>query len=479
MQEIDFIDRRWVHHTYFLTRQVFQPERFTDDALIAPGCGTGTVLRTPGGMALYYTTVRWVDQEKGGRVHQHWIHYATSTDGVSFDLPKLGLREHAGSRDNNIVLMGHERDADGRWLSGSAGPKGMPVLDATQCNVPNARGRYTAVFLSNPPVGPAGLQVVYSDDGLHWTAYAENPVYKGWPDTYNHCFYDDRIGRFVAYIRPNIHAGPVHVNRMMARIESEDLVTWTNEQVVLDTDDRDAPAVGTVNEAKHPDGSGYPRGRDRQFYGMTVKPYQDGYLGLASYYDTPSGTMWLELVHSYDGFEWMREAKREPFVPLGGEDAWDSALVMYATFGCPFAMGDYWYIYYSGTNFDHHHRVRSLKDRGQFRGLGGVRLKRGRAIGYSAGKQWGDLLTREFALDTDTLALNANASGGRILVEVCDPEGRTLEGFGKADAVPVEGDGLREPVAFRGGAELSRLAGRTVRLRIHVTNATVFGLAFG
>ena len=136
------------------------------------------------------------------------------------------------------------------------GPKGMPVLDATQCNVPHARGRYTAVYLTNPPVGPAGLQVVYSDDGLRWTAYEENPVYRGWPDTYNHGFFDQRIGRFVAYIRPNIHAGPVHVNRMMARIESEDLVTWTNEEVVLDTDDRDAPAVGTVNEAKHPDGSG-------------------------------------------------------------------------------------------------------------------------------------------------------------------------------------------------------------------------------
>ena len=31
MKEIDFIDQRWVEHTYFLTRKVTQPERFLEE----------------------------------------------------------------------------------------------------------------------------------------------------------------------------------------------------------------------------------------------------------------------------------------------------------------------------------------------------------------------------------------------------------------------------------------------------------------
>ena len=45
--------------------------------------------------------------------------------------------------------------------------------------------------------------------------------------------------------------------------------------------------------------------------------------------------------------------------------------------------------------------------------------------------------------------------------------------------MPVTGDALRVPVRHTGGRSFGDMRGRTVRLRIHVTDATVFGLAFG
>ena len=88
-----------------------------------------------------------------------------------------------------------------------------------------------------------------------------------------------------------------------------------------------ASAVGTRNEARLQDGTPYPRGRDKQFYGLTVSVLQpDLYLGLASVYEPPSGLMWIELVHSYDGINWIREPNREPFIDRGSEESWDTGI---------------------------------------------------------------------------------------------------------------------------------------------------------
>ena len=152
------------------------------------------------------------------------------------------------------------------------------MLDAKLTPHPKARARYTALYLTNVPSN-GGLHLAYSEDGLHWLAYPENPVYRGWPDTSNNFFYDRRLGRYVLYLRPSqkLHAGPPDVNRLVSRAESDDLVHWHGERIVLDTDARDAPAAGTITDGGP--GGCYPRGRDRQFYGMNVRPYADCILG--------------------------------------------------------------------------------------------------------------------------------------------------------------------------------------------------------
>ena len=46
-------------------------------------------------------------------------------------------------------------------------------------------------------------------------------------------------------------------------------------------------------------------------------------------------------------------------------------------------------------------------------------------------------------------------------------------------AVPITDDGLRLPLRFNDAEALTSCLGKTVRLRIRLTNATVYGLAFG
>jgi len=424
MTEIDFIDERWVEHTYFLSRKVTQPERFLPEPTIRtnPAQSSGTVLPAEQGIVMWY---------------------------------------------------------------------GSPY----RAEIPGGP-LYTALFNARLPERPGGLCLAHSDDGLRWHAYPENPVRPGSSDTYNNFFFDERLGRYVAYIRPNVHAGPSRVNRLVARIESDDMLHWGSQQVVLDTDDRDAPPQRAINLAK--DALGYPRGRDRQFYGLTVTPHQDLYLGFASFYDAASGHMWCELAHSYDGADWRREATREPFIPIGPEGAWDSGMAVFIAAGCPASVGDYWYVYYTGTNFDHHHRIHAMEDKGDIRMVGAVRLKRGRLVGYHTGSpgqapqagegarevppDWvdrGDLLTRAFELNGSALFVNADARSGAVAIEICDAEGKPLPGFSREEAVPIQEDAVRAPVRFRGAQSVASLHGRPVRLRVHLTRASVYGLAFG
>ena len=472
MAGVDFIDGRWVTHAYFLDRKVAQPQRVSAEPVIAPAGAHSSVSPIDGGLAMWYSTVRWVTVG-GGRTHQTWIHYATSKDGITFEKPDLGIHE------GNIIIAANDTGADGKPLTGVRGCSGICVLDAEQQPVPHARARYTAMYRAWVPGKHGGLSLAYSDDGLVWTGYEENTLRVGQSDTFNNFFYDDRINRYVAYVRPLIHAGPQHVNRSIARIESEDMVHWGNEQLVLDTDDADAPAVGTVNEAKHADGAGYPRGRNRQFYGLTVTPHQGMYLGLASFYDVEPGTMWIELLHSYDGVQWRREPRRESLIGLGQGDAWDAGLVYYPGAGCPVAIGDEWLICYAGTNFDHHSRNRSRKDLGEYRAMGAVRLPRGRLVGYIAGDVPGDLITKSLKWTGGRLFLNVDGSKGSVEVTICNVGGRPIKGFSRNDAVPIQVDGVRVPVEFNGDASLASLRGQELRLRIYARRATVFGFAMG
>ena len=472
MTDVDFVDGRWVTHAYFLERQVAQPPRVSPEPVIAPAGAHGSVAPTRDGLAMWYSTVRWVEMG-GGRTHQTWIHYATSRDGVTFERPDLGIHE------GNVIIQANDTGVDGKPLTGVRGCSGICVLDAEHQPVPHARSRYTAMYRAWVPGKHGGLSLAHSDDGLRWTGYAENTLRVGLSDTFNNFFYDEQAKRYVAYVRPLIHAGPRDVNRCMARIESEDMVHWGNEQLVLDTDDGDAPAAGTVNEAKHADGTGYPRGRDKQFYGLTVTRHQGLYLGLASVYDVEPGTMWIELLHSYDGVEWRREPKRAPLISVGQDDAWDTGLAYYPAAGCPVAVGDEWLIYYAGTNFDHHSRKRSRKELAEYRAMGAVRLPRGRLVGYRAGVRPGDLITKSFTWTGGELFLNADAANGTVEVAVCNAGGNPVKGFAKSEASPIQADGVRVPVTFRTNASLASLRGRELRLRIHVKRATVYGFSVG
>lgn len=114
--------------------------------------------------------------------------------------PDLGLVQVDGSTSNSAIMGQSYIDEAGNDLSGTTGPEGFCVLDSESEDLPNVRGRFTAIYLSGPTDRHQGINVAYSNDGIRWTGYPENPMIPGWHDTQTCVFFDRRIGRYLSLI---------------------------------------------------------------------------------------------------------------------------------------------------------------------------------------------------------------------------------------------------------------------------------------
>ncbi len=475
---IEFLDVRTVEHTHFLERRVTPVRRYEHNPIIPGANDIATVLKGKDGVIrMWYKSKVPIPglAPHGGRIviGTYRLRYAESTDGINWIFPTLNLKEVDGTRANNVVLKyaGHiakipdeyrtpDRDSAGRALGVNC------ILDRELTPMPHTRGRFTAL-------SDEGTSFAFSDDGFTWTAYPENPVVSfGGSDTYNGFLFDPRIGRYVLFHRPhpNIHAGWARVNRLIARIESDDLVNWDwdSARCVLDTDSRDAPAVNPGGDTQ--------RGRLKQFYGINVARHGDLIVGFAQLLDDSRGGWFdVHLVHSRDGIQWVREPTDQPLIPLPGRGHWDSGMVWAKP---PVAVGDDLFVYYTGSNMSHQYQMMNDEklDKRQL-GLGIV--QRGRLVGYHAGDHEGELLTRPFVLTSPRIFLNADATRGAIKAAVAFGTGKPVPGLGKADFIPVTANGLDLPMTWRGQKQLDKLVGQRIRLRLAVRAGAVYGFRMG
>ena len=91
----------------------------------------------------------------------------------------------------------------------------------------------------------------------------------------------------------------------------------------------------------------------------------------------------------------------------------------------------------------------------------------------------GEFITKPFIFSGEKLSLNfATSAVGGLLVEVQTADGKPIEGFSQQDCRELIGDRIDQTVTWKHGTDVSRLAGKPIRLRIVMKDADLYSLQF-
>ena len=376
----------------------------------------------------------------GGR--EEGVLYATSSDGIHWRKPALGLIEFAGSRQNNIVMS---RAAHGIHAGG--------VLKDPRD--PDPARRYKFIHL-NARAGQ--MASCFSADGLTWSPPVLWPGQDAVGDTHNNAIRLPGSGRYVCITR-GWSEGAYRGLRTVLRSESADFLSWS-------------PPVEILRGADAQD----------QIYSMPIAAYGDLFIGLPAVFHKgdASAADWdtvdTELAISADTLNWRRICPGQALIPRGAgsypDGDYDCGCVYAAA---PFVHGDKILLYYGGSN--------GLHNNWREGSFNLATLPLDRFAGYRSRDEQGRALltTTALRLTGRDIRLNAeieDGGDGLIRAALVNDEGAALPGFSLEDCLPISAGegGLALPLRW-GEQALGTLAGKPFRLRLEFKAAAVYAVS--
>ena len=440
-----------------------------DESWEGTGCGYHSIFYDGEKYRMYYKAWHIIvgGGEKKLTTKNRYLCYAESEDGKAWTKPELGLFEHEGSKDNNIVVAN-----EGPW--GEARPDGAHAAVFLDEN-PDcpADERFKAIARSHKP---GGLLVMKSGDGITWSMLTETPgITAGAFDSQNLAFWDPIRGEYRAYWR--IFSNGI---RDIRTATSKDLIQWSPHQDLT-----------------------YEEAPPEHLYVNQIKPYHRAphiFIGFPTRYvdrgwESPSMEELPELEH---------RKSRSAISPRYGT-AVTEGLLMTSRDGVTFhrwpeaflrpgpqRTGQWKY----GDNYIGWHAVETESDlpgapnelslfatEGYWTGtqneLRRYTLRLDGFASASARASGGELVTRPILFSGNELSLNFSSSAaGEIKVAIKNADGSAIPGFALEDCPPVFGDSVDRVVQWKAGSDLSTLAGKPVRLQFFLTDADLFSFQF-
>jgi hypothetical protein len=202
-----------------------------------------------------------------------------------------------------------------------------------------------------------------------------------------------------------------------------------------------------------------------------------------------AGPLHTQFAASRDGIAWNRYDRR-PFVPLGmkGEFDWASARMIHGL--VPDISGREMFMYYRASDWLHGwDRDESNKRLLTQAGLGAdkniavisrVVLRRDGFVSVYAPRAGGEFTTEPLLFGGRTLVLNVDTSAeGTVRVALLDGQGNAIEGLGLKDCDLIHtANEINRVVKWQGSADVSRFAGKPIRLRFALKNSHLYAFQF-
>ncbi|MAE64714.1 MAG: hypothetical protein CMJ18_10650 [Phycisphaeraceae bacterium] len=400
------------------------------------------------------------------------IAYATSTDGIHWEKPELGLCAYRGSTRNNYVTpqMG---SILGTVIRDPSDPPSRRYKMVFTIGSDWARGGETEWAGFHVP-----LCIAHSADGLRWQVPTHvNPVMRGLSDAGFTFYYDEDRRKYIVLGRrvPNLP-------RDLSQYESFDLVNWEDRGRVLVPGDRlDAPEMYNFQNMAPFRYEDFILGMLNTQYSHEVsEAYELRHPRPEAFPGNRFGQVDIQLAYTRDGFTWERPDDRTSVVPNGPDGAPDGGH-LFPGF-CPLVIDGETYIFYLALTDRHNHGDelrRALRETGDIRQRSCYMLARmpeDHWVSIDAGEKEGWLLTKPYG-PPSRLLVNADAQGGRIEAEICTPYNHVVPGFSRADCSGIEANGKDQEIRWRCERDPRQLL-ETYRgglcLRIYLRNAKLY-----
>jgi len=418
----------------------------------------GTLIHDEGVYRLWYDGWPLAHIPTGRMGQDNHVRYAESDDGITWRFPSLGLLEHEGKRDNNLVY--------GKPLTEAFGYHGGCVFKDPAAR---AEERYKMFYLGlldeerfaecrrerpdaiDPAAarkgGASGLCGAVSPDGLRWTTISR-PLLVQYSDTHNVCEYDPVRGKYVGYVRSWFFN-----RRTIGRTETDDFRK-------------------------------FPLPEELFWPNASVKPYELWYANAktrmpgARDYHVMFPLRWsllddrfdFHLATSPDGVVW-GFVPGGPVCEPGVPGSWDAGVVS-PGLGLAELPGDRIGILYCGTPVPHKHPRRP-----PLGALAWAWWPKGRLVALRA-REIGSFALWPLKTRGQSVRLNFKTSmTGFVKVEVAS-HGAAVPGRSFEECDPLRGDHLDRPVTWRGTEDIGLPEGQPVQLRFQLRSAELFSVRF-
>ncbi|MHC4842201.1 MAG: hypothetical protein ACYTEE_00220 [Planctomycetota bacterium] len=357
------------------------------------------------------------------------ICYATSTDGINWVKPELGLVEYEGTKATNILWRGENAATGKEW----EGPHGSGIFK--DLRDPDPKRRYKAILKADI------LSIAFSPDGIHWDKAITCSEADSAGDTHNNAFWAPTLGKYVGITRE--WGAPF--GRQVARTSSEDFINWTKCEIVLE-------------------------GLDSNFqtYAMPVFYHGGVYLGLVAIHDQDADRVWTELTWSPDTVKWNRVLPGTPLIPNsdGKEGDYDWGCVYAAAY--PVFLEDEIRLYYGGSDGYH------FSWRNGFFCLATLRPDGFAGYTQTDSNKPATITTTPINHDNKSLQISTDVeSNGYLKVKVLDEQNKPL-----AESKPLNGSLTDKKVEWLDRFSFDKLDKKSVKIQFELKDTTIYSFSF-
>ncbi len=434
---------------------ILKPERPWEGIIFAP-----SLILDDGRYRMWYESVPPEHLGRGETGLHNLLLYAESEDGVEWEKPAVGRVEYQGSTENNIVY--------GSPLLPGRGYHGGSVFVDPSCP---PEERYKAIhlgFLSDEeferykeerrqdgvdPLSEEGRRhgAVFgatSPDGFAWNPIPD-PLILQSSDTQNTAYYDELLGKYVAFLRTWVLR-----KRSVGRTESAEFKRFPVPETIL----WPGPELG-------PSDLWYSNGK------TTYPGAPDYHLLFPKRWSVAQDRFFVHMSVSPDGIMWAFPPRSQVLRP-GERGEWDTGGV---DVGCGMVRlsGERVGVPFIGWRVPHKYtRDVPLGE------IGIASWEEGRLVALKADGE-GEFRTTYLTFNGETLHLNLRtAHAGEVRVGVVSKGEKELAGRRLEDCDPVSGNYLDWEVTWNGDPRIGHEPGSPLAFRVRLISGELYAMEF-